>query len=98
MPIIQCSSFVGQAEGKGGSKGLNQAKQLEVKILDLSFFLSYYSHEFFFKIIQKFKNNEINVLVSTSIGEEGLDIGEVDVIICYDSQSSPLRMVAIYFA
>jgi Lhr-like helicase len=27
-------------------------------------------------------------LVSTSIGEEGLDIGEVDLIICYDSQSS----------
>jgi ERCC4-related helicase len=33
------------------------------------------------------------VLVSTSIGEEGLDIGEVDMIICYDAQKTPIRMV-----
>jgi ERCC4-related helicase len=40
-------------------------------------------------------------LVATSIGEEGLDIGEVDLIVCYDSQASPIRMVrrstCIYF-
>jgi ERCC4-related helicase len=44
-------------------------------------------------VIQKFKSDNYNVLVSTSIGEEGLDIGEVDLIICYDSQTSPIRMV-----
>lgn len=44
-------------------------------------------------MIQKFKSDNYNVLVSTSIGEEGLDIGEVDLIICYDSQTSPIRMV-----
>lgn len=43
--------------------------------------------------IKKFRNNEYNTLVSTSIGEEGLDIGEVDLIICYDSGMSPIRMV-----
>lgn len=43
--------------------------------------------------IQKFQANEINVLVATSIGEEGLDIGEVDLIICYDAQKTPIRMV-----
>ena len=32
-------------------------------------------------------------MVSTSIGEEGLDIGEVDLIVCYDSQNSPIRML-----
>lgn len=32
-------------------------------------------------------------MVATSIGEEGLDIGEVDLIICYDSQSSSIRLV-----
>ena len=36
---------------------------------------------------------EYNVLVATSIGEEGLDIGDVDLIICYDSNSSPIRML-----
>ena len=42
-------------------------------------------------IVEQFRSGQINVLVSTSIGEEGLDIGEVDLIICYDSQSSPIR-------
>ncbi|KAI7893818.1 P-loop containing nucleoside triphosphate hydrolase protein [Mucor mucedo] len=45
------------------------------------------------EIIRRFKSNELNVIVSTSIGEEGLDIGEVDLIVCYDSQSSPIRML-----
>ncbi|WAR52194.1 hypothetical protein PtB15_1B633 [Puccinia triticina] len=43
--------------------------------------------------IQRFKNNEFNVLVATSIGEEGLDIGALDFIICYEAQKSPLRML-----
>lgn len=29
----------------------------------------------------------------TSIGEEGLDIGSVDLIICYDASASPIRML-----
>jgi ERCC4-related helicase len=43
--------------------------------------------------IEKFKMGEFNTLVATSIGEEGLDIGEVDLIICYDSKASPIRML-----
>ncbi|GBE78153.1 hypothetical protein SCP_0110360 [Sparassis crispa] len=45
------------------------------------------------EVIKKFKAGEFNVLVSTSIGEEGLDIGEVDMIVCYDAQKSPIRML-----
>lgn len=45
------------------------------------------------EIIKKFKAGEYNILVATSIGEEGLDIGEVDLIICYDSTSSPIKNV-----
>lgn len=49
-------------------------------------------------MIRKFKAGEFNVLVSTSIGEEGLDIGEVDMIVCYDAQKTPIRMVRhLYF-
>ena len=44
-------------------------------------------------IIQKFKSGVYNVLVATSIGEEGLDIGEIDLILCYDSNASPIRML-----
>ena len=32
-------------------------------------------------------------MVATCIGEEGLDIGEVDLIVCFDAQNSPTRMV-----
>ncbi|AQZ10983.1 MPH1 (YIR002C) [Zygosaccharomyces parabailii] len=45
------------------------------------------------EIIQKFKDGDYNVLVCTSIGEEGLDIGEVDLIICYDTTSSPVKNI-----
>src|SRR5690606_16359168 len=45
------------------------------------------------EVIDKFKKGEYNTLVATSIGEEGLDIGEVDLICCYDSKSSPIRML-----
>ncbi|KAJ3083897.1 hypothetical protein HK102_000838, partial [Quaeritorhiza haematococci] len=45
------------------------------------------------QVIQKFQSGNFNVLVATSIGEEGLDIGEVDLIICYDAQNSPIRML-----
>lgn len=56
-----------------------------------SFVLSHSDH--FLQTIRKFKAGEFNVLVSTSIGEEGLDIGEIDEIICYDAQKSSVRMV-----
>ncbi|KAI0662624.1 hypothetical protein C8Q70DRAFT_1128612 [Cubamyces menziesii] len=45
------------------------------------------------EVIQQFKAGVHNVLVSTSIGEEGLDIGEVDLIVCYDAQKTPIRML-----
>jgi ATP-dependent DNA helicase MPH1 len=45
------------------------------------------------EVIEKFKKGTYNTIVATSIGEEGLDIGEVDLIVCYDSSSSPIRML-----
>lgn len=44
-------------------------------------------------VLEKFKAGEFNVLVATSIGEEGLDIGQVDLIICYDQSKSPIRNI-----
>ncbi|EDN08243.1 predicted protein [Histoplasma mississippiense (nom. inval.)] len=45
------------------------------------------------EIIEKFKEGTYNTIVATSVGEEGLDIGEVDLIVCYDSSASPIRML-----
>ncbi|EPS40996.1 hypothetical protein H072_5164 [Dactylellina haptotyla CBS 200.50] len=43
--------------------------------------------------VERFKKGEFNVLIATSIGEEGLDIGEVDFIVCFDASASPIRML-----
>ncbi|MES1902972.1 MAG: hypothetical protein MHPSP_002278, partial [Paramarteilia canceri] len=43
--------------------------------------------------LEKFKSNDVNCLVSTCIGEEGFDIGEVDLIVCFDAIKSPLRLI-----
>ncbi|KAF3919613.1 hypothetical protein ABW20_dc0103996 [Dactylellina cionopaga] len=43
--------------------------------------------------VERFKQGEFNVLIATSIGEEGLDIGEVDFIVCFDASASPIRML-----
>ncbi|KAL7754370.1 3'-5' DNA helicase [Sorochytrium milnesiophthora] len=45
------------------------------------------------QVVKKFKQGNYNTLIATSIGEEGLDIGEVDMILCYDSTSSPIQML-----
>ncbi|KAF6006594.1 hypothetical protein HII12_004993 [Brettanomyces bruxellensis] len=45
------------------------------------------------ELLSKFKDGVYNVLVATSIGEEGLDIGEVDMIVCFDSTSSPIKNI-----
>lgn len=44
-------------------------------------------------VIKKFQDGIYNTLVATSIGEEGLDIGQVDLIVCYDASASPIRML-----
>nr|XP_017237619.1 PREDICTED: Fanconi anemia group M protein homolog isoform X2 [Daucus carota subsp. sativus] len=45
------------------------------------------------EVLQKFRAGGYNVIVATSIGEEGLDIMEVDLVLCFDANVSPLRMV-----
>lgn len=47
----------------------------------------------FFQILNNFKSGTFNTLIATSIGEEGLDIGEVDLIICLDAQQSITRHI-----
>ncbi|XP_027911773.1 DEAD-box ATP-dependent RNA helicase FANCM-like isoform X2 [Vigna unguiculata] len=44
-------------------------------------------------VLTKFRSGTYNVIVATSIGEEGLDIMEVDLVISFDANISPLRMI-----
>ena len=43
--------------------------------------------------MQQFREGGYNTLVSTCVGEEGLDIGDVDLIVCFDAHKSPIRLV-----
>ena len=44
-------------------------------------------------MVRKFREGGYNTLVATCVGEEGLDIGEVDLIVCFDAHKSPIRLV-----
>ena len=45
------------------------------------------------KVIEDFSSGEINVICATSIGEEGLDIPEVDAVIFYEPVPSAIRAI-----
>jgi Fanconi anemia group M protein len=44
-------------------------------------------------MIEKFKEGEFNILIATSIAEEGLDIPEVDEVIFYEPVPSAIRKI-----
>ncbi|MHA1206195.1 MAG: ERCC4 domain-containing protein, partial [Candidatus Hodarchaeales archaeon] len=45
------------------------------------------------KVIDQFKSGETKVLLSTSVGEEGLDVGNCDLVVFYDSVPSIVRAI-----
>ncbi|MEO2154645.1 MAG: ERCC4 domain-containing protein, partial [Nanoarchaeota archaeon] len=45
------------------------------------------------KLIERFKNNEFQVLVATSVAEEGIDIPSVDAVIFYEPVPSEIRAI-----
>ena len=47
------------------------------------------------RIMELFKAGHYNVLVSTSIAEEGIDIGPVDLCIFFEPVASPTRLLQV---
>ncbi len=45
------------------------------------------------QMLTDFKNNEFNVIIMTSVGEEGLDIPKVDLVIFYEPIPSAIRHI-----
>ena len=81
---IRPSVFVGKSGG-GFYRGKRNSNSNN--------FLSKWDQAKQLETLSKFKKNEYNALVSTCVGEEGLDIGEVDLVVCFDNGFSPIRLV-----
>ena len=81
--LIKSSIFVGHSKCKRNN-------DLNVQIMKQ---LGDWNQKKQLSTLDRFKNYELNTLIATCIGEEGLDIGEVDLIVCYDSGFSPIRIV-----
>ncbi len=45
------------------------------------------------EVLEMFKKGEYNILVSTNVGEEGLDIAECDLVVFYDVVASEIRFI-----
>ncbi len=45
------------------------------------------------EVIEKFKNRDFKVLVCTSVGEEGLDLTTVDLVIFFEAVPSEIRLI-----
>jgi len=45
------------------------------------------------EILEEFREGKYNVLVSTNVGEEGLDIAECDMVVFYDVVASEIRFI-----
>ncbi len=44
-------------------------------------------------MVEMFRNNTINILIATNVGEEGLDISECNLVIFYDNVPSVIRFI-----
>jgi Fanconi anemia group M protein len=74
-PLIRAMKFVGQS-GQGTKQGKTSTGLSQKEQL---------------RIVESFKKGHYNTLVATSIAEEGLDIGEIDLCVFFDYTASPIR-------
>eukprot|EP00980_Cylindrotheca_fusiformis_P012526 scaffold3079_cov119-Cylindrotheca_fusiformis.AAC.2 len=80
-PLVRARHFVGQQGSKNPGSDTDDSRLGGMKQSE--------QHQ----VIKWFRENVYNVLVCTCIGEEGLDIGEVDLIVNFDTLRSPIRMI-----
>lgn len=78
-PMIRARAFVGQGGSASGASRSSSGPGMKQAEQK--------------EVLKGFRDGSYNVLVCTCIGEEGLDIPEVDLIICFDATASPTRAV-----
>ncbi|XP_056164138.1 DEAD-box ATP-dependent RNA helicase FANCM isoform X3 [Syzygium oleosum] len=90
---INKAKLIMQQSLSRGAPNPKLSKMLEVLIDHFRKSLKGQSQKVQQAVLEKFRAGGYNVIVATSIGEEGLDIMEVDLVICFDANVSPLRMI-----
>ena len=93
QPLIRPRHFVGQGKAATSTGAASSKSAATAQDQDSMARLRGMKQSEQHQVIREFRSNRYNVLVCTSIGEEGLDIGEVDLIINYDCLRSPIRMI-----
>jgi ERCC4-related helicase len=89
-PIINARYFVGQGKGSGGTSNSKDEDSAITADEDRVKGMKQSEQQ---KVIRHFHEGIFNVLICTSIGEEGLDIGTVDLIVNFDVTGSPIRTI-----
>jgi ERCC4-related helicase len=77
--LVKPAAFIGQAAGKKDKKTGAKSKGQTQKEQSA--------------VLQSFRMGIVNTLICTCIGEEGLDVGEVDLIVHYDLVQSTIRNI-----
>jgi Fanconi anemia group M protein len=78
------SNELAQVEGLKVSKFIGQASRVDDKGMQQKEQV---------EILNKFRSGEFNVIVSTSVGEEGLDIPATDLVVFYEAVPSEIRAI-----
>ncbi|GAA27796.2 fanconi anemia group M protein [Clonorchis sinensis] len=97
-PLVRPASFIGQGSGTNRSPVLAgsgpDAKMSTSPLMPSNRLTSGgISQRDQLRVMDAFRKGVYNTLVSTCVGEEGLDVGQVDLIICFDAFKSPVRLM-----
>ncbi|CAH8465069.1 unnamed protein product [Schistosoma mattheei] len=92
-PLIRPASFIGQGTRVNGSPQLNNHESPSLKNPRLSNAQGGISQRDQIRVMDGFRSGVYNTLVSTCVGEEGIDVGQVDLIVCFDASKSPIQLM-----
>ncbi|KAF8562000.1 hypothetical protein P879_09468 [Paragonimus westermani] len=98
-PLIRPASFTGQGSGSHRSPIITATSKSEDQSPTTSGLptgpspSAGISQRDQIRVMNAFRSGVYNTLVSTCVGEEGLDVGQVDLIVCFDAFKSPIRLM-----